>query len=290
MTRKVRAELTCEDVGHILDLYLDGEVDEIERREIEMHLIDCADCAEVEAKHRHTRERLRALAGGTRASDEFRARLTEAFEQEISQRTEIETRIQTSRNDRRRQWIYAATALAAGLLVAMPMLLGQFGGDADNETPGNEVLGMTSVRSPVIEEAIAWHERSVPVEVTGPNPAHVLSWFEDEGMVDFDMVIPDLGRRATLLGGRLSHVRYHEAGYLLYEVGGEKITVLIFHQDPDENDDLQKIEDRDGLLVDNHSGKSVVLTTHGELTYTFTSDMGSDRLSQLVEGAFRTDQ
>lgn len=290
MSRRVRAELTCEDVGHILDLYLDGEVDEIERREIEMHLIDCADCAELEAKHRHTRERLRALAGGTRATDEFRARLTEAFEQEISQRTEAETHIQTVRKDRRRHWAYAATALAAGLLVALPIVLNQPAGDAAGATPGNEVLGMTSVRSPVIEEAIAWHQRSVPVEVTGPDPAHVLSWFEDEGMVDFDMVIPDLGRRATLLGGRLSHVRYHEAGYLLYEVGGEKITVLMFHQDPAENEDLQQLEDQDGLLVDNHSGQSVVLTTHGELTYTFTSDMGSDRLSQLVERAFPAGQ
>lgn len=293
MNQKLRAELTCEDLEHVLDLYLDGEVDDVERREIEMHLHHCPDCASLEARHRHTRQRLRALASDMRAPADFRARLEQSLnDARASARTaEIEVARPGSRllAGVSRPWAIAAASLAAVLLVAVPVgLVVARATQAPTATADNEVLGMTSVRSPVIDEAIAWHERSVPVEVTGPDPEHVHDWFEDEGMVDFDMVIPDLGRRSTLLGGRLSHVRYHEAGYLLYEVGGKKLTVLIFHQ-PEEADaaakDPSAFKD-DELLVDNRSGHNVVLTKHGDLTYTFTSDMDSERLLSLVESAF----
>jgi anti-sigma factor RsiW len=293
MNSGVRADLTCEDVEHILDLYLDGEVDDVERREIEMHLLHCADCAELEAKHRHTRARLRALAESTSPSDEFKERLAKALEDDArnDQSSDLSGTNAGKPVWRQRRWLgLAGGTLAAALLAVSAVSIFYADQQSQPTSQNNEVLGMTSVRSPVVDEAIAWHERNVPVEVTGPDSDRVRSWFEDEGMVDFDMTIPNLGRRATLLGGRLSHVRYHEAGYLLYEVGGEKLTVLIFGaEDSQPPGAAQPATDEDSaseLLVDNHSGHTVVIKNRGELTYTFTSDMNEDRLVELVEHAF----
>ena len=81
--------------------------------------------------------------------------------------------------------------------------------------------------APVVVDASArWHARAVPVEVTGPEPDAVQAWFADK--VAFPVLPPEFGSRAHLIGGRLSNVERSEAAFLVYDVEGTKLSVMVF--------------------------------------------------------------
>lgn len=66
--------MTCEGVRERLSAYIDGELSEIERRQVERHLGRCVACAEEERFLRQTVALLRSLDEGSVPPD-FRAKL-----------------------------------------------------------------------------------------------------------------------------------------------------------------------------------------------------------------------
>src|SRR5699024_4252680 len=140
------------------------------------------------------------------------------------------------------------------------------------------VAGSASFASPVVGESVAWHRRSVPVEVVGPDPNTVRRWFSDK--VSFAVNVPQFNGPARLLGGRLSHVRQYEAAYLLYEVNGTKLSVMLF----DAGDISHYADFKNKTFVDNSNGYNVAIREKSGVTYTFTSDMDAEDLAELVDG------
>ena len=296
-------DVHCHDAEQLLDLYIDGELEAAECRELERHLGRCASCALKEERRRGTRSSLRGLATATLASDQFRGRL-EAMIADNRVRFEHDeaTAVAAAPVARpatgplralspvtgpivvslpaappRGLWLAAAAVLVGALSLAV-WTTGDRSGGAGEGT-GDVVAGISSLSSPVVAESVAWHRRPVPVEVSGPSADDVRTWFSDK--VSFAVRVPEFERDALLLGGRLSHVRHHEAAYLMYEVDGTKLSVMLFNAD---DLTLPGLSDG-GTFVDNSDGYTVAIRRVGAVTYTFTSDLDERRLLELVNAS-----
>jgi anti-sigma factor RsiW len=181
----------------------------------------------------------------------------------------------------------AVAALAvfglAGMLLALSI---QLPTSAPGVATADASALLTPVEAPaVVGESIRWHSRPLPVEVAGPDSQTVGSWFR--GKVDFPVSPPDFARRAHLLGGRLSNVENNEAALLVYDVGGTKLSVMMFDRN---GSPIPSAHTLDGqqvpLFVDERSGTNVAVHEQDGVTYTFTSDMPDDELVELVNVAF----
>lgn len=310
--------MDCYDFVQQIDTFIDGELEISEHSSMEAHSAVCVDCNEKEARRRDTRQRLRATAEQFQPSADFMARLQTAISEKpapaIGQGTALDAegsgartpvvqaqhnggenaaadlaavRELASKSPRPASTVVGMLSkrlkhvgLAAAALVAVGVGI-QIMSPSDADNSRAMVAGSSSFASPVVGESVAWHRKSVPVEVVGPDAQTVRRWFADK--VSFAVVVPELGSAARLLGGRLSHVRQYEAAYLLYEVNGSKLSVMLF-----DGGDLTADSDfRAETFVDNSSGYNVAIRERGGVTYTFTSDMNAETLAELVEGSMR---
>lgn len=302
--------MDCHDFVSQVDTFIDGELDNAEHSAMEAHSRVCGECNDKEARRRDTRQRLRQTSEQYRPSTDFMARLRTSLDEKTIGREEIScpsiilhdgpgaaAATAGSTNappvatvTERRPLLELATLLrrqplwlgvaAAGLLA---LGVGLSMAARTNETPSESamVAGVASFASPVIGESVAWHRRTVPVEVVGPDPSSVREWFSDK--VSFAVSVPDFGRSARLLGGRLSHVRHYEAAYLLYEANGGKLSVMLF----DAGDSGLGLDLENDTFVDNSNGYNVAIRERAGVTYTFTSDMDVDVLAELVDGVMQ---
>lgn len=291
--------MDCHDFVSQVDTFIDGELDLSEHEAMEAHSAVCSECNDKEARRRDTRQRLRQSAAQFKPSVDFLERLQSSLDEQRVERQEISCP-NIILHDAPRAEATAANAadlsadrapirfpttllrkplwlgIAATALVAFGVSLSMAGGTADTKESSAMVAGVSSFASPVIGESVAWHRRTVPVEVVGPDPGVVREWFSDK--VSFAVSVPDFGRSARLLGGRLSHVRHYEAAYLLYEANGGKLSVMLF----DAGDSGLDLDLNNDTFVDNSNGYNVAIRERAGVTYTFTSDMDADALAELV--------
>jgi mycothiol system anti-sigma-R factor len=249
------AVFQCAEVERFVDAWLDGEFAPEDRVELERHVAACADCAKRVRFQSEFKRALRAAVPRPKAPADLRARLAAALDREPA----------PNQRWRRTAWKVAPAAAAV-------VLLGTF------------VLS-THPFSPVVEDAVAKFQRDLPVEVTGPDD-HVRAWFANK--VDFAVRPPRLPANARFVGARLANVRDRQAAYLLYDVNGEKVAVLVF--DPNEI----PMEARRRRYVGNHDvyldgqrGHHVALVRDRDVGYAFTSDMDEDQMIQLVSTAIQ---
>lgn len=295
----IPSTVRCHDVEHALDTYIDGELDYADARELEAHLELCRECADKEERRRSTRQNLRRLSGQYTVTDDFRARLEAAMAEvapvesvlspavssvsddaaPVAPADSVVVALPPHRSTGRRPWMIAVAGLAAAALVVVAAgVILQTNRVADGAQP--MVAGVAALSSPIVAESVEWHVRTVPVEVTGPEATIVRDWFSDK--LNFAVTVPDFGRSARLLGGRLSHVRHHEAAYLLYEADGAKLSVMMF----DAQELTPSVVREDGkTFVDNSGGYNVAVRERAGVTYTFTSDMDADALADMVDRA-----
>ena len=66
--------MTCSDAADLIGPYVDDDLPETTRRNLQRHLLNCLACAHDAETLRITREHLRGQAGEVVASDAFRAR------------------------------------------------------------------------------------------------------------------------------------------------------------------------------------------------------------------------
>lgn len=264
----LRPAMDCAELARSAEALLDGEFDEREAAEAAAHLSSCEACRrKVEALERDrsaVREKLRAALGPAsehgRAPDSLRVRVREALERE------------------RRPWWRRALApvpLAAGAACAAGALL---------------VLSMQPGGDPLADEVALRHMRNLPLEVTAASagPEAIPSWFR--GKVDFSPRPPELRRAgATLVGGRLSHIRDRTAAYMRYELPRGQAGLFIF-EDPERRLGLSGREVSLGgasIRVINAHGYNVVVWRENEVVYSLVSDLDERDLVRLVQAGLQ---
>ena len=263
----------CPEWTAELDLYLDGELAADDRRRLERHLDACEGCRSGLMRREETKASLRSLACATTCSSEFlasvEARLTEA----------------SPAPARPARWGRVAAALLALMGGGAVFWAGSWGahsGGTSAQASGafDEAEGPAPV---VVDASARWHARAVPVEVTGPEPDAVQAWFADK--VAFPVLPPEFGSRAHLIGGRLSNVERSEAAFLVYDVEGTKLSVMVF--DAGDTPMPRSAALREGgLYLRDANGLTVAVEERGGLGYTYTSRLSEGAMSELVAVAF----
>lgn len=249
--------MNCQEVQKFVHVYVDGEFGDDERREFELHLQQCGDCRAVV----RFEERFKAAVQSRIPKLKAPERLLHAVREDLDKEPEPAT----SAGAWRYVAIPAAAMAAAALLVFILWPTGQ--------TPESDAL----------EVGVAHHERTLPMEVQGPDEQAVAQWYRDKVAVP---VRPPVFRSqgVSLTGGRLVDFNRVPAAYLVYRNGNrKKVSVHIF--DP-------KRLPRGGLVRRRVAGKivyfgkvnghNVAVFKYRGVGYAITADVSRVDLQRMV--------
>lgn len=254
---------TCADTDRYLEAYVDGEfhaAGDDTGDELERHLAGCPACAR--------RARLQAAFKAGLKAAYRRPPLPEGLRARLE--AQLARQPPPGRSSASGPWARPLSVLRTAMpaLAAAAVLL--------------TLIGTSHRFSPVAAEAISNHRRGLPIEVAG-SPAQVTDWFTQK--VDFPVRPPQM-MGATLVGGRLAHIRDRQAAYLLYNVSGNRVSVFLF--DPaDLPIDARRRRSAGGheVFLDDQRGYHVALVRNGGLGYAVASDLDEDRIFQLVSSS-----
>lgn len=260
-----KAAMGCDDFEPFIDAYIDDEFGERERADMEAHLANCDCCRKKVCAQVKFKEQLREHLPQESAPETLRERVFEGLH-EIECEQKRERRWPTMK---RVGWVAGPLAAIVTLVVLVP---------------GMEltVAPAASSSGPVIDHTVDWHQSNFPLEVTTADRDEATQWFEDK--VDFSVRLPQFADdRVNLLGGRLAHIEDRRAAFVLYEVDGERLSVILFDGDgvkvPREK--LRRIHNRDIAWL-NQKGYGVAVVQDSGVTYAMTSDLSEDRFLNLV--------
>jgi mycothiol system anti-sigma-R factor len=269
--------MNCEEAQLFIDAYVDGEFEDRERAEFELHLEDCDSCRrQVEGRVR-VKKCLKSACGQMKAPDELRDRIMGELQKTAAEDADA--------GRTRMWWHYAAAAVPLAAAVALVLVV---------FTPDFLTVKQTKAEQmtfpPAVENTVEWHRGDFPVEVTGPASADVSRWFR--GKVDFPVRLPSFQSDSVrLVGGRLANVDQQRAAYALYDVGGSRLSVMMSHDDDARVEfppnRIERIQGHDVAFM-NIRGYEVAVLRNNGITYTMTSDVSHDELVDLVHSALET--
>src|SRR5262249_35339539 len=102
--------MNCEQGEELINAYLDGELDERRRSELEQHLRSCSTCQEELERQRQFREEVLSQLPSFQAPRDLRTKVQAVIRQEQRSRSETLAPM-------RSPWVYVPLGLAAVLLV-----------------------------------------------------------------------------------------------------------------------------------------------------------------------------
>ena len=253
--------MRCEEIDSYVYPYLDGEFDEPERVEFEDHVAACPAC-------RRRVELEQWLVGQLR----LHASRQPAAPPELRDR--IRARLLAQADPPRPA---AGFHMPGFLWKPLPGILG-LGALAFFLWPM-----MGSSLDPVVEELVAEHERTGGVDVAGPEPSRLHRFYSKRLPVPVQLPRFHAGQ-TILLGGRMAHVGNLPTAQVVYDVAGEKVTLVVIPGDAGLWQDATPPPDQSWVIRDLH-GHSVALYRKSGLTYGITSRMEPPRLQQMIQQA-----
>ncbi|MBN2493405.1 MAG: zf-HC2 domain-containing protein [Deltaproteobacteria bacterium] len=248
--------MDCQEVCRFLQVYLDGEFDEDDRRDVEAHLATCAACRARAEYERRFREAIRARIPKPAAPEAFRARLVQAM------------RGHRDRSSFPRRLVWSSVPAAAVLALVVTF-----------------TWTVTSGFSPMVDEAISRHSTETPVEVNTASSDEVEGWFRAK--VDFNVALPRFSsRRLSLVGARLSHMAERQAALVRYRQGLRRYSLLVTADRGEamEGQRCQRVEQHE-LCLTERRGYSVVFWRSRGLVYSMVGDTGASDLLEVLHSA-----
>jgi anti-sigma factor RsiW len=257
----------CQSIETLSMSFLDDELVAEERRELELHLLDCASCRQhVEAERAEISLIRRALVAPP-ASAVLKARIARALDAEDAAAVRIERRRWSS-------WLLPGSAIAAAAAALLVVFAGA-------RTP-------SSPESAAVATVVKRQSRGLPLEVQGASTG---AWLRR----NFAPVEPPQFTEPgiLLLGGRLlpNGIANHDAALLQYlvEFGSERLSLTAIVLKDLQRDDLgggQAYQVGDLVLrVHNANGMPAVtyIDPSDHVGYVFASEhMTASELLRLV--------
>ena len=255
--------MDCQKFQQYLYTYLDGEVDDGLKLEVEQHLSTCPMCSLEIEKERKFGYVLKTHLIKEKAPFALREAVVQQLENKKSKFS----------------WrhIFATRfAPALALLVVVTMVI------FHQQSVSRETF-------PVFSEALKDHleylKGEYPLEFQTSDMKEALNWFR--GKTDFAVMAPHISlNKTTLLGGRIIHLKDKKAAYFLLEKDGHKISC--FYTDLHDVS-APKASSKEGidhlgktLLVKTEQGYRTIFCFHPDGTACiFVSDMPMEEFSKL---------
>jgi anti-sigma factor RsiW len=196
--------MACDTWGGKLDLYVDGELDSANARDLGMHLRGCAACA-ADALQRVQMKRSIAAAGKRyEPSAHLRAKITKSVAAKPGWRIS-----------------------GAWTLIAIPALLVMIASVAVNFYVERGRTQRYRVYSELADVHVSALASTTPVDVISTDRHTVKPWFQ--GKIPFTFNLPELqGTEFTLVGGRVTYLAQTPGAHLIYQVRKHEVSVFIF--------------------------------------------------------------
>lgn len=200
--------MTHRDVEQRLDAYVDGELPEVEARELAAHLAQCPECT---ARH----EALVALRASIAAQAPY-------YRADAALRQRVRASLRSATGAGRRWWAPLWQPLAAAAVIAF-VAIGTW-----------QVSAAAAARDAVARDVLASHVRSLLGEhltdVASTDQHTVKPWFN--GRLDFSPPVSDFaGAGYPLIGGRLDYIGGRPVAALVYGRRRHVINVYLWPVD-----------------------------------------------------------
>jgi len=247
-----------EHVVHLIELYLDEELQGEERQQFEAHIAVCAECrARLENERRFT-----ALLAQARPLYD----VPESIRRRVEQLG--------SRVSRRRVWPWAVGAAVVALVAlairiyvpdATHRLL------AERMPPGSEFARLAA------DTHQRWVRGQLPLEIRSQSPEEISAWFADK--VPFNLKLPsfrelpDQPKPYQLEGARLVGFKNDYAAYITYRMRNRPISLLVTSETVARPSGGEEIRSQ-GLVFhfEEINGWKVLTWSDRGLTYALVSD------------------
>ncbi|MEK6607641.1 MAG: zf-HC2 domain-containing protein [Myxococcota bacterium] len=270
--------MNCGDLRKLADAYFDGEFADDDRRDLEAHAAACVACG----RHVETERRYHdALRVGLRGLDEpVPPALAGRIDAALAAAARPTGRAEAARPSRTRAWVVTACLAAAASAASL------FFVQRRDERLRALDAATAAASVSIVEAVVESHRRDLPVEVASVNPEDVRHWFQ--GKIDVPVRPPHMRTSgARLVGGRVSNVRERQAAQLVYDLGGRKVSVLIF--DPDgmrlDAPRRQRVRDHD-VALGGRRGYNVALFQDRGLGYAVAGEADDAEIMNFVHAAF----
>lgn len=258
--------MKCDETRRVADFYLDAEFEERERVQVEAHLAECPDCRELFRARQAFSEALRRKLNPPRIPAEARERLAASVAAALRPRSIFPWGLLSP----------VPLAAAATLLVVLVT-----GGIFLLQPKGDDNL------APLVDEAIATHEASLPPEVVG-SAEQIRGFLAKQGETE---AAPPLKEDGTtrLMGARLVRVGNHPAIHYRYLHRGRDVSVVqlpnrVAHTLRKVGDALPRADVQQArvLLNEARDGHSVTLYESPGFTNTVVGDVPQNELLKLI--------
>jgi len=267
---------SCEDYSLLLSFLFDEELDADDRKRVEDHLNQCAECREAFNQQRWFVSSVRKALPTEKASDSLRRRV-EATCAEESDRVHPKSLRQppidaavSTHNRPRSATVFAVAACAAMLLVTILLLNSSGIG-----------LKSASITNDFAQTAADTHRRhllgQLPLELESADSVTVSEWFD--GKVPFRVMLPNyqhvIGKKILfeLEGARLIGFNNDYAAYISYQMGTDPLSLLVTSGSVTAPSGGKTITARNiDFHYNNIAGLQVISWSHRGLTYALVSD------------------
>lgn len=200
-----------EHVVHLIELYLDEELQGEERRQFEAHIAECASC-------RAQLERERSLQA-------LLAQARPLYPVPENMRARVEEMQHAVRSARRRRWALGLAAALSGILILGIFLREGGRRFSERASRGSEFALFAA------DTHQRWVRGQLPLEIRSQSPEEISAWFADK--VPFNLKLPsfrelpDQPKPYQLEGARLVGFKNDYAAYITYRMRNRPISLLV---------------------------------------------------------------
>lgn len=268
--------MNCRLVRRHLDAFVDGELDPSSQLDFERHVAVCAGCQEHAAVLVAMKQATRDAYVDAAMPDHLMARVSDALAHADQARSNASPLVRVVPLKMRHAVPMAAAA--AALLV-----FGWVGNPTPTATEEGQPTVAASIGGGLFEDVVSLHSKQLPADVSAERGDDaVVSYFRDK--LAFPVAPPAFqGLTARLIGARLSNVRERQAAAFYYDVGGRRVTLVVFRQPPNFPNAIQRAQ-MFGKTVHytQIGGYTVPVSQRGDLTYALTGDLDRNTLLRLA--------